>query len=118
MQGTGGVHLEHLLHGRDVGRVEVERMVEHFRELPSNKKGGIEYIGGRWDDAACKARAECTLNIATMRVTRDVSKFNGWFNAFASCQESRGGHVPVRCGARYVRAGCGGDVGAAGRPRI
>ena len=28
------------------------------------------------------------------------------------------GHVPVRCGARYVRAGCGGDVGAAGRPRI
>ena len=35
-----------------------------------------------WGDAACKARAECTLNIASMRVTRDVSKFNGWLNAF------------------------------------
>ena len=55
------------------------------------KEMGAYNIEGRWGDAGCKARAECTLNIATMLVTRDVSKFNGWLNAFAPCQESRGG---------------------------
>ena len=105
MQGTGGVHLEHLLHGRDVGRVEVQWLVEHFRELPS-KKGGEYNIEGPWGDAGCKARVECTLNIATMRVTRDVSKFNGWLNAFTPCQESRGGTRYVWAGKRGCR--CGG----------
>ena len=34
-QGTGGVHLEHFLHGRDFGRVEAQRLVELLRLLPS-----------------------------------------------------------------------------------
>ena len=33
-QGTRGTHVEHLLHGRDLGRVEAERLVERRRALP------------------------------------------------------------------------------------
>ena len=29
-QGTRGAHVEHLLHGRDLGRVEAERLVERL----------------------------------------------------------------------------------------
>ena len=34
-QGTRGAHVEHLLHVRDLGRVEAERLVELVRLLPS-----------------------------------------------------------------------------------
>ena len=70
------------------------------------KKGGEYNIEGPWGDAGCKARVECTLNIATMRVTRDVSKFNGWLNAFAPCHQEGGWGAESR------------GVGAAGRPRM
>ena len=30
-QGTRGAHVEHVLHGRDLGRVEAERLVERVR---------------------------------------------------------------------------------------
>ena len=36
-QGTRGAHREHLAHGRDLGRVEVERLVERRRALPSRR---------------------------------------------------------------------------------
>ena len=32
------------------------------------------------------ARAECTLNISPIILTRDVSKFTGWLNAVAACR--------------------------------
>eukprot|EP00964_Phaeocystis_antarctica_P118376 scaffold82165_cov75-Phaeocystis_antarctica.AAC.2 len=38
-QGTRGAHFEHLFHGRDLGRVEAERLVERRRELPNRKAG-------------------------------------------------------------------------------
>ena len=38
-QGTRGAHVEHLEHGRDLGRVEAERLVERRRFLPSRKAG-------------------------------------------------------------------------------
>ena len=38
-QGTRGAHREHALHGRDLGRVEAERLVERRRDLPSRKAG-------------------------------------------------------------------------------
>ena len=38
-QGTCGAHFEHLVHGRDLGRVEAERLVERRRFLPSRKVG-------------------------------------------------------------------------------
>eukprot|EP00964_Phaeocystis_antarctica_P055511 scaffold32656_cov108-Phaeocystis_antarctica.AAC.2 len=38
-QGTRGAHVEHVLHGRDLGRVEAERLVEHRRGLPRRKAG-------------------------------------------------------------------------------
>ena len=38
-QGTRGAHHEHAAHGRDLGRVEAERLVERQRELPSRKAG-------------------------------------------------------------------------------
>ena len=34
-KGTRGAHVEHLVHGRDLGRVEAERLVERRRALPS-----------------------------------------------------------------------------------
>ena len=55
-QGTRGAHLEHVVHGRDLGRVEAERLVEHRRALPSRKAGmrcgkrcgpgGVTALGG------------------------------------------------------------------------
>ena len=51
-QGTRGAHLEHALHGRDLGRVEAERLVELVRALPSRRAGmrcGKRYgPGGVW----------------------------------------------------------------------
>ena len=38
-QGTRGAHVEHLVHGRDLGRVEAERLVELECGLPSRKAG-------------------------------------------------------------------------------
>ena len=38
-QGTRGAHPEHAVHGRDLGRVEAERLVERRRGLPSRKAG-------------------------------------------------------------------------------
>ena len=38
-RGTRGAHSEHVVHVRDVGRVEAERLVERRRELPSRKAG-------------------------------------------------------------------------------
>ena len=55
-QGTRGAHVEHLVHGRDLGRIEAERLVEHRRALPSRKAGmqcaarcelgGVRALGG------------------------------------------------------------------------
>ena len=38
-QGTRGAHVEHVLHGCDLGRVEAQRLVERRRVLPSRKEG-------------------------------------------------------------------------------
>ena len=38
--GTRGAHPKHLVHARDAGRVETQRLVERRRRLPS-QKGGI-----------------------------------------------------------------------------
>eukprot|EP00964_Phaeocystis_antarctica_P046224 scaffold26677_cov59-Phaeocystis_antarctica.AAC.7 len=38
-QGMCGAHPEHLVHGRDLGGVEAERLVERLRVLPSRKRG-------------------------------------------------------------------------------
>ena len=45
-QGTRGAHGEHAGHGRDLGRVEAERLVERRRELPS-RKAGMQCAGKR-----------------------------------------------------------------------
>ena len=37
-QGTRGAHPEHVLHVRDAGRVEAQRLVERRRLLPSRKE--------------------------------------------------------------------------------
>ena len=38
-QGTRGAHPEHVVHGRDLGRVEAQRLVEGRRVLPSRNEG-------------------------------------------------------------------------------
>ena len=38
-QGMRGAHVKHIVHGRDLRRVEAERLVERHRALPSRKAG-------------------------------------------------------------------------------
>ena len=97
-QGTRRAHVEHLLHGRDLGRVEAERLVERRRVLPSRKAGmrraeevrpgRREGVGRRqrkrrawgWPDSRLwggRARAERTVNMYFMLVTPEVSKLSG-----------------------------------------
>ena len=69
-QGTGGVHVEHGVHGRDARRVEAQRLVERLRFLPSRKgaynvgrgrAGGGEGGGAAAAHAACKGRLDWSL---------------------------------------------------------
>ena len=43
--GRGHTHLKHVFHFCDVGKVEVQRLVELFRALPSRKGGHTEQDG-------------------------------------------------------------------------
>ena len=66
-QDTRGAHVEHGDHGRDLGRVEAEQLVERRRALPSRKAGmrrgkryspgGGRALGGGDTQAACTGRA-------------------------------------------------------------
>jgi hypothetical protein len=97
-QGTRGVHPEHRLHGRDLGGVEAQRLVERRRCLPSRRKrhamrgemraGRREGEGRRrrWWHArgrpdsrlgGRRAHAERTWNIDPMFVTLEVSRLSG-----------------------------------------
>ena len=38
-QGTRGAHVEHVAHGRDLGGVEAQRLIERRRGLPSRREG-------------------------------------------------------------------------------
>ena len=88
--GTRGAHPEHVVHGRDLGRVEAERLVERRRELPNRKAGmqcgkrcgpgGVRALGGGDASGMCtgrarlkavgaRARAERTPNMPPMSVT-------------------------------------------------
>ena len=83
--GQGVGHLKHLLHVRDTGRVETQRLVEH-RVLPSRKMGRVRQGGARCGSGHTTAvgmrRAqEHTTNILLMSVTLDVSSVSGWLNA-------------------------------------
>ena len=107
-------HLEHLSHFRDVGRVEVQRLVEVVCVLPSRTEGTHTMWGrvragrrgGRGEAAAVhaarrvqvkarlepgrRARAECTSNISNMLVTLDVSNNSGWLKTlFSPCRSER-----------------------------
>ena len=62
-----GAHFEHLLHVRDLGRVEAERLVERRRFLPSIKAGmlcgtrcgpgGVKALGGGDASGMCTGMA-------------------------------------------------------------
>ena len=66
-QGTRGAHVEHAVHGHDLGRVEAERLVELRRALPSRKAGmrcgkrcgpgGMRALGVAATQSACAGRA-------------------------------------------------------------
>jgi hypothetical protein len=127
-RGTRGAHRKHVLHGRDAGRVQAQRLVERRRALPSRKgkhkqsgdrrAGTREGVGAAAALAACRqrtrlwrllagARAERTLNMYAMVVTLDVSQLSGWLNAVASCRVER---ESINSGDR--RAGRREGVGA------
>ena len=91
-------HREHANHARDAGRVEVQRLVERPRPLPSRKEdselsgaggclGRRSARGAHAEDPTVRSRA-CTRpgrrahpeNMPSMVVTLDVSKFTGWLN--------------------------------------
>ena len=107
-QGTRGAHVEHGPHGRDLGRVEAERLVERLRVLPSRKAGMAHamwgevqperregVVGGGDASGICTgrarlgARAERTRNMYHILVTLDVLKLSGWLNAGATCRVER-----------------------------
>ena len=94
-RGTRGAHREHLLHGRDLGRVEAERLVERRRALPrveatahamrgKVQTGRREAAGDSGVHAACRRALGCSLgaghgeertrNMPFMFVTLEVSK--------------------------------------------
>ena len=113
------MHLEHFVHVSDAARVEVQRLVERLRELPS-RKGGIrceEVAEGRQPrmqrarearlEFVGKAWVECTSNISSMVVTLDVSKLSGWLNSSACCRvERRHTMREVADGAVAAHAAC------------
>ena len=89
-------HREHANHARDAGRVEVQRLVERPRRLPSRKEdselsGAGGCLGRRQRTRCTRGGPDCseqglhaggerTQNMPSMVVTLDVSKFTGWLN--------------------------------------
>eukprot|EP00964_Phaeocystis_antarctica_P111985 scaffold76209_cov58-Phaeocystis_antarctica.AAC.3 len=61
-QGTRGAHPEHVVHGRDLGRVEAQRLVEGRRVLRSRnegtrcERGAGREATGRWEAQRATAR--------------------------------------------------------------
>jgi hypothetical protein len=109
-KGTRGAHVEHVVHGRDAGGVNAQRLVEGRRGLPSRRGGhamrGEEVRAGRrvglwggggttsgmhgekvrlkaWGPRACAKRTE---NMWLMVVTLEVSTLSGWLKAVAYCR--------------------------------
>ena len=95
-----GAHRKHSFHGRDLGRVEAQRLIKRPRRLPSQKEGICEaggevcgLVGGAraWGGGdlsgmhregltlrlGFQARAERTRNMSSISVTLEVSKLNG-----------------------------------------
>ena len=94
-----GAHRKHSFQGRDLGRVEAQRLIERLRLLPSQKEGICEAggevcgLGGAraWGGGdlsgmhregltlrlGFQARAERTRNMSSISVTLEVSKLNG-----------------------------------------
>ena len=134
-QGTRGAHLEHAGHGRDVGGVEAQRLVEG-RGLPSRReghamrgevrarrregvglwRGGSGMHGGKARNSGrlgVRARAERTRNMAYMFVTLDVSKLTGLLKRLACCRvERRACDAGARCAPGGWRAWVGASAKA------
>ena len=130
-QGTGGAYVEHVAHACEAGGVEVQRLVERRRVLPSQEKraydarGEVRAVeGGRRRATAahqaahrgglgCRLgqamRAERTLNMEDIVVTLAVSKLRSWLNALAYCRaEMRARSCEVGGGAAGRQTGGGG----------
>ena len=105
-----GAHVEHVVHGRDAGRDEAQRLVESRRTLPSRTKAGhVEgdlgvgvaspraggggarsmHGGTDWTSGTANAGWGRTRNMLPMSVTLDVSRLSGWLNAYADCRVAR-----------------------------
>ena len=117
---------EHVLHVRDLGSVEAQRLIERRCALPSRKEGvrceGVRCGprcgpggGGAWSGGVAsgmhggkvrlkawggRARAERTANMACMVMTLDVSKFSGWLNDVALCRIEGTAYARFRAGRR------------------
>ena len=80
-------HLKHLLHVRDTGRVETQRLVERPRILPIQNGARIRQgvrcgsaVGTQNCCAGMRRAQEHTANISLMSVTLDVSRLSDWLN--------------------------------------
>ena len=113
---------EHVLHVRDLGGVEAQRLIERRCALPSRqegvrcgprcgpgpgRRGGVErwrrerHALGRSDSRlGGQARAKRTANMAYMVMTLDVSKFSGWLNDVALCRIEGTAYARFRAGRR------------------
>ena len=127
----GGAHGEHVLHGCDAGGVEAQRLVERLSALPRAERSAYDAAAGcgpaRWWCKPHAGRSSAgghqkarTLNISSMLVTLDVTKFSGLLNLFAFCRVAgRGIRSGATCRPRGERAvgGCGVG-GMQGRARV
>eukprot|EP00964_Phaeocystis_antarctica_P061666 scaffold36871_cov49-Phaeocystis_antarctica.AAC.1 len=107
----GGAHDEHVLHVRDAGRVEGQRLVERRRLLSRVERRGYDAGRGSGREAGGSGRPRCkrragegsTAGGSRVRGGAHVSKLSGWLNADAPCADSR--TEGTRCWARFGPGG-------------
>jgi hypothetical protein len=62
VQGTRGAHVEHADHGRDLGGVKAQRLVEGVRGLPSRKGGACDMGRGEGREAVGSGAAQAAMH--------------------------------------------------------
>jgi hypothetical protein len=85
-KGTRGAHREHVVHGRDAGGVEAQRLVEGRRVLPSRREG-MRFRGERGASREAGGPVVCGGTQETCTGKRPVSRLGGQGHARRAHQE-------------------------------
>eukprot|EP00964_Phaeocystis_antarctica_P107203 scaffold71964_cov85-Phaeocystis_antarctica.AAC.1 len=115
-QGMRGAHVEHLVHVRDAGGIEAQRLVERKRTLPSQKGGDM------WREKAARRRNDWTrwrqgkhgAHIKHGVHARDAGRVEAQRLIERACPLPS--HKDAH-GGRHAGRAAGREVGDGGRPR-